>query len=801
MIREIKESKYFDSAWYCSRYPDVELSGIEAAEHYYIIGAHLQRDPGPQFSVRNYLINNPDIASTDLSGFLHYIEYGRQEKRGGFAPTVELVAQPVNPSHKVSPAIKREVSTLKSESQKDSASKKDKIASTNKKVVGDLNMPSTKAPLLRGWVAEIGQEVPRTAVLQIDGINVLEVIADQFRADLKKNNINGGCHAFETAVPLAYIDGKEHEICLLDKTTGIILKRRSASWSHNRNYVDFEGFLANSCVSPYISRPFREEDKRCFAAMENIADHLGMKRAETSAPPLISVLMPCYNRIDTIEEAVQSVLNQDYENFELIIIDDASTDGTLAWCKELRDDRVKIIALKENSGAAAARNAGLKKSRGRYIAYLDSDNRWDQRYLNVMIGAFQMLPDADAVFSGQYIYHGSSTEPAAVRFGSLNKSLLFNHNYIDMNAFCHTRVSYKKLGGFDIALKRFIDWDLILRFAQAGNMYSIPVLLCHYYLGKASNTITADQRYLNQLGQVREKNAIKVDKESDTPESLVLSIPQEKHALTRKVSIIIPSYEALSDLSACIDSILTVTDRGMVDIIVVDNASAQPITDYLAKLTSQGVIKSICNPFNYGFTYAVNQGISIADPTSDLILLNNDSIITNGAIEALQKSAYELPDCGLVVPQQVLPGGTKTIQEHVPYANREYSCDVNLSAHHANIINPPMFNNGEITEISFAPFFCVYIPRHVYSKVGPLDAQYGRHYRSDRIYCDVIRHIHKLKIYHVYQSLVLHKLQKATDMLRQDKAATTEFELIFKKNQWDEESRKKLGFANASWDY
>src|SRR5690606_12115027 len=99
-----------------------------------------------------------------------------------------------------------------------------------------------------------------------------------------------------------------------------------------------------------------------------------------------------------------------------------------------------------------------------------------------------------------------------------------------------------------------------------------------------------------------------------------------------------------------------------------------------------------------GFTFAVNQGIEISDPNSDLMLLNNDAIMTVGAIEALQKAAYALPDCGLVVPQQVLPGETKTIQDHVPYASPEYACDVNLSAHHGNIINSPIFNNGEATE-------------------------------------------------------------------------------------------------------
>ena len=143
--------------------------------------------------------------------------------------------------------------------------------------------------------------------------------------------------------------------------------------------------------------------------------------------------------------------------------------------------------------------------------------------------------------------------------------------------------------------------------------------------------------------------------------------------------------------------------------------------------------------------------------------MNNDAILTPDAIMNLEKAAYELSECGIVVPQQVLPGGTKTINMHVPFAYPQYDCDVNLSAHHENIINVPVFHAGRVVEISFAPFFCVYIKRQVLDNSMGLDAEYGRHYRSDRIFCNYIRHMMNLKIYHVEKAVVYHKLQKATD--------------------------------------
>ena len=158
---------------------------------------------------------------------------------------------------------------------------------------------------------------------------------------------------------------------------------------------------------------------------------------------------------------------------------------------------------------------------------------------------------------------------------------------------------------------------------------------------------------------------------------------------------------------------------------MVDNSSNNNVVDYLSELANEGIIKLIKNDTNYGFTHAVNQGIELAESGNDIFIMNNDAILTPGALESLQKAAYELPDCGIVVPQQVLPGHTKTINAHVPFAYSQYDCDVNLSAVHENIINVPVFHSGRVVELSFAPFFCVYIKRDVLDSSVGLDAEYG----------------------------------------------------------------------------
>lgn len=664
---------------------------------------------------------------------------------------------------------------------------------------GDLNDSAAQQPLIKGWLAAIGHEFTRQAMIWIDGQPAIELDADEFREDLLQHRINQGHHAFTAVVPLKYLDGRPHRVQLADKATGTLIKTQTMCWKVPRPYQDFEGFLAHSYTNPYITAPFCEEDKACFATMEGIADWLCQQAAALSVLPLVSVIMPCFNRIDTIQSAVDSVLKQSYCQFELMLIDDGSTDGTLQWCQQQQDPRIKLLVMPENGGASAARNLGLAAATGDIIAYLDSDNEWDTRYLAAMVGAFSYLGDAETLYSGQLIYRGQQIEPIAARFGSFNKSLLFNNNYIDMNAFCHTRQSVLRIGGFDPTFKRFEDWDLFLRYASQSKMYSVPVLLSHYYQFKTDNTLTAQARYFHQLQLVRQKNAAVYPNTPAAEAYQVLSVAPAVQKLQRKVSVVIPSYQALDDLRACVDSLLALQLGSLLEIIIVDNASAAEVVAYIQQLTQQQLIQSICNQNNYGFTYAVNQGMALADPVSDILLLNNDALVTPGAIESLQQAALTLTDCALVVPQQVLPGGTETISIHVPFADPHHGCDVNLSVHHANVINPPLFSDGGCTEISFAAFFCVYLKRETYQLVGPLDAQYGRHYRSDRIYCELIRHVHQLKMYHVADAVVFHKLQRSTKSLQQH-GNTAEFDLMFHKNQWDKISQLQLGYQTARWD-
>ena len=111
--------------------------------------------------------------------------------------------------------------------------------------------------------------------------------------------------------------------------------------------------------------------------------------------PEISIVIPTYNAESTLENAVSSVIGQSFENWELIIADDASSDGTVRLARELasRDGRIRVVESEVNKGVAEMRNYGVSLSRGQYVAFLDSDDTWHPDKLIIQLGRMR---DTDA---------------------------------------------------------------------------------------------------------------------------------------------------------------------------------------------------------------------------------------------------------------------------------------------------------------------------------------------------------------------------------------------------------------------
>lgn len=131
-----------------------------------------------------------------------------------------------------------------------------------------------------------------------------------------------------------------------------------------------------------------------------------MKQTESL---FISIIMPVYNRQDTVEDAVQSILKQTYSNFELIIIDDCSIDHTLQVVQEIEDQRIRCLTHKQNLGAAAARNTGIKEAKAEWIAFQDSDDNWAPDKLEKQVKAAMNSQSSSLIYTS-FIRHKDGIE-------------------------------------------------------------------------------------------------------------------------------------------------------------------------------------------------------------------------------------------------------------------------------------------------------------------------------------------------------------------------------------------------------
>ncbi len=110
--------------------------------------------------------------------------------------------------------------------------------------------------------------------------------------------------------------------------------------------------------------------------------------------PFFSIVIPLYNKEKFVLAALQSVLNQTFDNFEVIIVEDASTDKSLEFVSTLKSEKIKVIKHDTNKGLSAARNTGIKNARGSHIAFLDADDVWKQRYLEELYSLIKSFPEA-----------------------------------------------------------------------------------------------------------------------------------------------------------------------------------------------------------------------------------------------------------------------------------------------------------------------------------------------------------------------------------------------------------------------
>jgi glycosyltransferase involved in cell wall biosynthesis len=225
-----------------------------------------------------------------------------------------------------------------------------------------------------------------------------------------------------------------------------------------------------------------------------------------TAPP-VSVIIPAYDRVGSIRLAVESVLRQSWGDFELLVVDDGSRDGTQDVVRGIADPRVRLIETPRNMGASAARNLGIAEARGDWVAFQDSDDEWLPLKLERQMARL-LAPGARfvAAYCGMMILGAPHADPAGgagrltIRYfpGSEETRLegdilpeLMRTSLISTQTLVVRRDLMREIGGFDPELKALIDWDCMLRIAPRGPIAFVdePLVLQRW----SDNSITRDR--------------------------------------------------------------------------------------------------------------------------------------------------------------------------------------------------------------------------------------------------------------------------------------------------------------------
>ncbi|HJV27117.1 MAG TPA: glycosyltransferase family 2 protein [Aromatoleum sp.] len=230
---------------------------------------------------------------------------------------------------------------------------------------------------------------------------------------------------------------------------------------------------------------------------------LAQAKASAQPRPLVSVVIPTYNRGHTIRACIESVLAQTLQNFEIVVVDDASGDDTCARVAAIGDPRIRYVAHPQNRGGAAARNTGVRVATGDYIAFLDSDDTWAPRKLERQIA---WLGECGPEYGVAYTWfigrdqagHEVSRSDHTLN-GSVSDSLLVSNFVGTFSSIVVRRDLFEEVGGLDEKLQSCQDWDLSIRLGRVTKICCVDEYLVYYlHNGRDRHRISANPRALVQ---------------------------------------------------------------------------------------------------------------------------------------------------------------------------------------------------------------------------------------------------------------------------------------------------------------
>ena len=205
--------------------------------------------------------------------------------------------------------------------------------------------------------------------------------------------------------------------------------------------------------------------------------------------PLVSVIIPTYNREKILLRAIESIKKQTYTNWEIIIIDDNSTDNTEEIIKNEINKNIRYYKNNENLGGAASRNIGAQYAKGDFFAFLDSDDEWYEFKLKIQVDILKSNKNIDMVFTDYMIINENTGSKIIFNNNKdiTTKNLLSNNFIGTTSSICIKREKFLEIGGFNSNLLGCQDWDLYIR-AYQNNFARVDKPCLNYYFHNESIT-------------------------------------------------------------------------------------------------------------------------------------------------------------------------------------------------------------------------------------------------------------------------------------------------------------------------
>ncbi|KAF0180513.1 MAG: family 2 glycosyl transferase [Nitrospirae bacterium] len=223
---------------------------------------------------------------------------------------------------------------------------------------------------------------------------------------------------------------------------------------------------------------------------------------------LVSIIVPIYNASRFIDNVMGSIAQQDYENYEVIFIDDGSTDDSVRKIEAYNSSKVKIFS-KENEGPAKARNFGILQAGGKFIAFHDADDAWHTSKLSKQVALFVTRPSLGLVFSNaHYVVMDSGkisgeSVPSGLDVKNITKELMTRGCFILTSSVIIRRDPLLSVGMFDSSLTFAEDWDLFFRISQRYEVDYVREVLLEQRAHRGSITSDESKRQTRILDERR----------------------------------------------------------------------------------------------------------------------------------------------------------------------------------------------------------------------------------------------------------------------------------------------------------